>query len=107
MDKLTELFGKLFLIFSNYAISILVGLYKAFIINKVIVYFLPQYATVLTTIQIWAIIIIYNFVTYSKIDNEDNKDANSIIKTMFVRSLTKFVGLSLMWLSIYIVKSFI
>jgi hypothetical protein len=106
MDKLTELFGKLFLIFFTYAISILVGLYKAFIVNKAVVYFLPQYTTLLTTIQIWAIIMIYNLVTF-KIDNEDNKDTDTIIKTMFTRLLNRFAVLSLMWLGLYIVKSFI
>lgn len=85
-----------------YIAGILTGLYKAFIINKALVWFLPQYSQIFSIVQIWVVLSIYAIVQ----DDDKQEDASVVIARSFKNTLVKVTALSIALLGFYIVKQY-
>lgn len=99
-----KLLGHLALFTILICIGWLTGLYKAFVIHKALEYFLPQYSAIQIT-QIWAALCIYSIVTLKRkdFDTEDQKFMDMVNESIKNTSVTAS-GLSILWLSLYLVK---
>lgn len=106
MESIAKFIGYLTILCFMYAAGILVGLYKAYVVNKGLQWFLPQYSQIFTVVQLWVIFCIYGIVT-TKLPEEDDKKEDTI--TIMAKStknyLVKVVALSIALLGFYIVKS--
>jgi hypothetical protein len=89
-----------------YVAGVLTGLYNAFVINKALVWFLPQYSQILNVIQIWVIVSIYSIITTKIEDNDKKEEASVILARSFMNTAIKVAALSIALLGFYIVKCY-
>lgn len=100
-----ETIGKLTVLVLSYIAGTGVGLYKAFIINKAVFWYMPQYYGVVGITQIWAVLVVYGLVTH-KMSKEDTEDEGyDVVSKRIIKGIAmKAVALSITWYALYLVK---